>query len=128
MTSRTVAELNSPLPGDQLIEVVDELPLPAGVEAIAVGDVTPPLEWVFEVVCDAAAATEPLPLKTYTILTRGGPAPVVAQGHVLEAEADLFRLYKWENGRKNCVGLFDRREVIGLFEVPAAAPPSTTAA
>ena len=113
-------------PIDQLVEFVDELPRPVGIPVLTLAEATPPVHLLAEITEDA---TDPdyLEKRTYLVLTRSGPAAVHASGQLLEAEPELFRLSNWENGHKKCVGLFDRREVIGLFEVPKAAPANTEA-
>ncbi len=110
---------------DQMYEFIEDARGSVGAASKAAID---PILFMDEFVCDASATFASLPVRTFTILTRSGPAAVCARGQLLEADPDLFRLFSWENNQKNCVGVFDRREVIALFEISSVSPSNPAAA
>jgi len=128
MTPQYPMQVDATMIVDQIYEFTEDAGSSSELEVTASEAVIDPIYFLPEFVCDASATFASLPVRTFTILTCSGPAAVCAQGQLLEADADLFRLYNWENGQKNCVGLFDRREVIALFEVSTVSPSNPAAA
>jgi len=116
-----ISQVDATMQGNLLFEFVDELPLAPNT---SYSELQPQIIHLVGDFTDDVAAR--ISVKTYTVLTKTGPLSVCAQGQILEADNELFRLFNWEDGRKNCVGLFHRREVIALFEV--AQPSDSHAA